>query len=126
MNAICLLVAGVVRAVLPASEFSLAWDHSVERSRWEERYRVDGDALILYEARVQGTGAGMEPPRSATFADGWWTWRPQTRLSELRLTFSVYAGDYTVCWREACSSLAPLVGPIGDGSVVTIRRCGTR
>ena len=33
VDAICLLVAGVVRATLPAPEFTLAWDHSVAEDR---------------------------------------------------------------------------------------------
>ena len=123
MDAVCLLVAGVVSATLPTSEFTLAWDHSVEKTRWEEHYQLDGDALRLVLARVQGVGAGMEPPPSATLAGGWWTWRPQTRIATLRLTLSPYAADYTVCWHGTCSALAPLVGGAGKTTVVTIERC---
>ncbi len=123
MDALCLLVAGVVRATLPTSEFTLAWDHSVEKTRWEERYRVDGDGLLLVEARVQGIGAGMEPPRSATLAGGWWTWHPRTRIPTLRLTLSPYVADYTLCWRETCRALTALVGARGGATVVTIERC---
>jgi hypothetical protein len=123
VDAICLLVAGVVRATLPTAEFKLTWEHSVEKTRWEERYRVDGDALVLVEARVQGLGAGMEPPSSATLTDGWWTWQPRTRLHTLRLTQSPYVADYALCWREQCSGLAALVGADREASVVTISRC---
>jgi hypothetical protein len=123
MDAVCLLVAGVVRATLPAAEFTLAWEHSVQKTRWEERYRVDGDDLVLVEARVAGTGAGMEPPASATYRDGVWTWQPRPRLPEVRLTHSGYARDYTLCWRDGCKELAVLVGSADDGTAVVLRRC---
>jgi hypothetical protein len=123
VDPICLVVAGVVRATLPASEFTLAWDHSVQHTRWEEHYRVDGEGLILVEARVQGSGAGMEPPTSAVMRDGWWTWRPQSRLAELRVTSSAFASDYTLCWRDRCSGLAALIGATADGAAVTVRAC---
>lgn len=124
MDAICLFVAGVVRATLPASDFTLAWDHSVQQTRWEEHYRVDGDDLMLIEARVQGTGAGMEPPASAELRDGWWIWQPVIRLPELRLTRSSFTRDYTLCWHDTCSGLAALVGATSEGAAVTVRRCG--
>jgi hypothetical protein len=123
MDALCLLVAGVVRATLPTAEFTLAWDHSVEKTRWEEHYQLDGDALMLVLARVQGTGAGMEPPPSATLEGGWWTWRPLTRVPALRLTLSPYTADYALCRRGTCSALAALVGAAGETTVVTIERC---
>jgi len=120
---ICLLVAGVIRATLPEPEFTLAWDHSVQKTRWEERYRVDGGQLVLVEARVQGTGAGMEPPASAVLRDGWWTWQPQTRVYELRLTRSGYTQDYTLCWQHRCSELGALAGAMDEGTFVAVRAC---
>jgi hypothetical protein len=122
VDAICLVVAGIVRATLPAPEFTLGWVHSVERIRWEERYRVDADGLRLVEARIQGSGAGMEAPAEAVLDNGWWTWRPSAAVAELVLARSTYAGDYTLCWRERCSELSALVGS-ADGDVVVIRRC---
>jgi hypothetical protein len=123
MDPVCLLVAGVVRATLPVAEFTLAWEHSVQKTRWEERYRVEGGALTLAEARVQGSGAGMEPSPAARLRDGWWTWAPRTRVPELRLTESRYTRDYELCWRDRCRDLAALVGPTGDGAVVVVRAC---
>lgn len=123
MDPICLLVAGIVRASLPDAEFTLAWDHSVQKTRWEERYRVDDAGLVLAEARVQGSGAGMEPPAGAVLRDGWWTWQPATRLRELRLTHSDFTRDYTLCWGARCHTLSDLVGETGDGAVIVVRRC---
>jgi hypothetical protein len=123
MDLVCLVVAGVVHATLPGPEFTLSWEHSVQKTRWEERYRVDGKALTLVEARVAGSGAGMEPPATATLRDGTWYWQPGTRLVELRLTHSGYSGDYTLCSRDGCRELSARVGATEDGAVVVVRRC---
>ena len=124
MDLICLFVAGVVRATLPGPEFTLAWEHSVQKTRWDERYRLDDGELVLVEARVAGPGAGMEPSASATLRNGVWTWQPRTRLPELRLTHSGYTRDYTLCWRDRCRELSSLVGPAEDGAAIIIRPCG--
>lgn len=125
MLAVCLLVAGVVRATLPTTDFSIAWDHSVEKTRWEERYRIDGSRLELTEARVQGMGAGMEPPPGAVLQNGWWRWQPRREaLPELRLTFSNYTTDYRLCWNQRCDALATVLGqPPDNGEVVSLRPC---
>ena len=124
LSAICLIVAGVVRATLPGPEFTLAWDHSVERVEWRERYAVDGDQLRLVEARVQGNGAGMEPPPGAVLKDGAWTWQPgMPPIPELRLTWSTFTRDYRLCDAARCKTLAEITGPLGQGDVVTVRAC---
>jgi hypothetical protein len=116
VNAICLFVAGALRATLPATELTVGWDHSVEKTRWEERYRIDGTTLRLLEARIQGSGAGMEPPPQARLRNGWWTWHPAGQLfPQLRLTLSSYARDYDLCWRERCQTLRSLVASTASG-----------
>jgi hypothetical protein len=113
-----------VRASLPTAEFTLAWEHSVEKTRWEEHYDSDGAKLRLSEARIQGFGAGMEPPATARLVDGWWTWRPALDpLAELRLTRSSYARDYRICWSGRCATLTELAGSAGEGEVVTLSPC---
>ena len=125
MDAICLLVAGVVRATVPTTELTLVWEHSVEKTRWQERYRVVGGRLKLTEARVQGFGAGMEPPAGAVLEKGAWRWTPELEpLPELRLTFSEYAPDYRLCWSRRCKKLASLIRQrLTDGDVVAVRAC---
>src|ERR1051325_1468133 len=126
LSAICILAAGVLRASLSAPEFTLSWEHSVEKTRWEERYVVDEKRLRLVEARIQGLGAGMEPPAGARFAAGWWTWRPALEpLSALRLTRSSYTNDYTLCWSHRCSKLSALAGGVSSGDVVRVEACPT-
>lgn len=70
-HAVCLIVAGALRAMVPADDFSLGWQHSVRKTRWEERYRVEDQTLLLFEARVQGSGAGMEAGNGAVLRNGW-------------------------------------------------------
>ena len=125
MSGICLLVAGALRATLPGTEFTLTWEHSVEKVEWRESYIVSSGALRLVEARVSGSGAGMEAPAGATLRDGAWTWMPAAApLPELRLTFSGFTRDYRLCSAVRCASLGELAAPLADGDVVTVRACG--
>ena len=124
MNAVCLIVAGVVRATLPTDHFTLAWQHSVEKTRWEESYRIDGDRLRLTSARIQGLGAGMEPPPDAVLRSGWWTWKPPPHaIAVLPLTQSTYTSDWTLCWNHRCRTLGGLVPSAVEGSVVDLVAC---
>ena len=123
MNAVCLLVAGVLRATLPTDAFTLAWRHSVEKTRWEEDYRIQGDRLVLTQSRVEGFGAGMEPAPGAVLVDGVWRWRPALPpLPELRLTSSPYTTDYALCWAHACRPLRVLAES-GGVEVVVVAPC---
>jgi hypothetical protein len=123
MSGVCLLVAATVVAELPASEFTLAWRHSVEKTRWEEHYRIEDRRLTHVAASVEGHGAGMEPGADARFAEGRWTWRPALApLSELRLALSDAAGDYELCWDRQCKPLRTLAASGADASVV-VRPC---
>lgn len=124
MNAACLIVAGLLRASIPAQEFTVAWTHSVEKTRWEEHYRIDGTRLVLEQARVQGSGAGMEPGPGARLQDGWWIWHPKLPpLAQLRLTLSPYTHDYDICWADHCTPLHTLVGIRDAVDVVDVRPC---
>ena len=60
VSALCIVV-GTALHTLPARSFTLRWEHTVERIAWEEDYVVAGEWLYLSGARVQGSGAGMEP-----------------------------------------------------------------
>jgi hypothetical protein len=61
------LAAGAAGAVLAVNGFTLAWMHSIEKIRWEEDWRIVGRELVITEARIRGTGAGMEPPETPGF-----------------------------------------------------------
>ena len=64
------LAAGLLSATLATNSFTLTWIHSIEKIRWEEDWHVDSGALVIDEARIRGTGAGMEPPENAVLKDG--------------------------------------------------------
>ena len=85
MIGLCLGLAGTVWASLPVPAFTLAWQHTIEKVRWEEDYRVTAEGLLLGEARVKGSGAGMEIPEGAVLHDGSWHYRrPLPPLQPLR------------------------------------------
>lgn len=114
MNALCMGLAGVIWAQLPLSAFTLAWQHSVEKLRWEEDYQLTTDGLVLRGARVRGSGAGMEIPDDAVLRDGSWEYQPQLpALQPLRLGRSSTAavGDYQLCTEQGCRPLADWLGP---------------
>ena len=125
--AVCLIVAGVVRAALPAHEIALEWQHSVQMTRWREHYRVEAHALLLDEARVQGSGAGMEAGEDAVLRHGWWVWHPQRRMAEFTLSASSLTPDHSLCIDGRCR---PLHAWLGAGSQtsdapITLRPCGS-
>ena len=112
MIGLCLGLAGSVWATLPVAEFTLAWRHTVEKVRWEEDYRVTPQGLRLGEARVRGSGAGMDIPEGAVLRDGAWHYRRQLPpLSPLRLGRTPEAGDYQLCTNGQCRELAHWLGP---------------
>jgi hypothetical protein len=120
MTLACLLVAGVVQATLPGPEFTLAWTHSVQKSRWEERYRVEAEGLRLVEARIEGSGAGMEPPLEAQRHGNGWRWTPNLLVPAVTLAASSHGGDYRICTAAGCRALDEIVP--GDRPV-ELRRC---
>jgi hypothetical protein len=121
--AICLAL-GARHVSLPADHFTLAWTHTVEKTQWQEDYAIRGNGLALTEARIQGTGAGMEPPPDALLQRGWWHYVPRLPvLPELRLTLSPYTADYRICWNGRCRSLAQVIGAKQRKGVVAVRPC---
>lgn len=103
---LCLATATVAVAVA-AQAFTLAWTHSVQKTEWRERWRVDAGMLVLDEARVRGSGAGMEPPEGSVLRDGWWIYRADRRVADLRLAASgATGGGWRLCLDgEPCRDL---------------------
>ena len=119
--ALC-LVAGALTVTVPATRFTLAWEHSVEKVAWEEDYLVAGDWLYATGARIRGSGAGMEPPDGSVLHDGAWRYRPAQRfLRELRLARSEFTPDYRLCFDGRCRPLSDWV-PLSAGPT-TLRPC---
>ena len=115
----------LVLAAIPAERLTLAWEHSVEKIRWEEDYVTRAGRIEPVAARVKGSGAGMEPPPGAVLRDGWWHYKPAAyALEKITLTRSTYAGDYQLCWAGACSTLTALIGPPPrEGATVELFVC---
>jgi hypothetical protein len=116
------LVAGQVIAPLMAGAITLAWTHSVEKIVWEEDWRSDPAGLELVEARVRGSGAGMEPPPGARFGNGVWSWRPSVPpQKEIVMRRSGATADWRVCIAGQCRPMESYVPAQADP--VVMREC---
>ncbi len=123
MIALC-LSAGAITATLNVQAFTLAWMHSVEKIRWEEDWRIQNNTLVLQEARVVGTGAGMEPPLDATFKDGSWHYNPHLKpLERISIMHSPYTKEYELCFQGTCTTLSKLLPGIAQTTSVNIEPC---
>ena len=103
---LCVTAAGTT-VTLAASLFTLSWIHTIERVPWEEDWRIERGRLVLTEARVKGSGAGMEPPAGAVLSRGWWRYRPDLPGQELLslATSAAAAGGWRLCAGESCLTL---------------------
>jgi hypothetical protein len=117
------LAAGAVTAALAVESFSLAWTHSIEKLRWEEDWRIEKRMLLITEARIRGTGAGMEPPTDAVLKDGAWHYKPSARLTQLRLAHSPYTTGYELCIEGTCRPLAGYLPGAENLSTIVLEAC---
>ncbi len=105
MSAFCLLaLTGALLWRSEAPDITLRWTHSVQQTTWEEVWRREGDQLLLAEARIEGSGAGMEPPPEARKDGRFWVWLPMQRVPEVRLAQSGAAGAWALCDAAGCFS----------------------
>jgi hypothetical protein len=105
-SALCIVV-GTALVSIPAQRFMLRWQHTVEKVLWEEDYVVAGDWLYLSGARVQGSGAGMEPPPDAVRVGQSWHYRPTDRwYRSVNLARSAFGRDYELCIDDVCKPMA--------------------
>ena len=119
---LCLASAGIVKTLALAA-FTLVWTHSIEKVDWQEDWRVTARGLELVQARVKGSGAGMEPPPDARLVDGWFQWQPRKAMPELALGNSGAAGEWRLCADGQCRTLSQIFGlPVGS-NVTTMRAC---
>ena len=120
---LCLASAGVVKT-LSLAAFTLVWTHSIEKVDWQEDWRVTPQGLVLLQARVKGSGAGMEPPPEARLVDGWFQWRPnRAAMPQVVLGNSGAAGEWRLCNDGNCRTLSEIFGhPIGV-NVTTMSVC---
>jgi hypothetical protein len=120
---LCLISVGVVKT-LSIAAFTLAWTHSVEKVEWQEDWRITAQGLELVQARVKGSGAGMEPPADARLVDGWFQWNPaRAAMPEVVLGNSGAAREWRLCGEGHCRTLSEIFGhPIG-ANTTTMRAC---
>lgn len=119
--ALC-LAAGALQVSLPVQQFTLRWQHSIEKIAWDEDYEIAGSWLHISRARILGSGAGMEPPPDAWLLDGVWHYRladPWRR--EVVLARSEFTPDYQLCIAGRCRPLTDWL-PIAAGPV-TMKPC---
>jgi hypothetical protein len=123
---LCLISAGATKTLALAA-FTLVWTHSIEKVDWQEDWRVTPAGLELVQARVKGSGAGMEPPPEARLVDGWFQWTPQRLpMPEVLLGNSTAAGEWRLCHDGSCQTLSDVLGhPVGV-NVTAMRPCDNK
>jgi hypothetical protein len=121
-SALCIVV-GTALVSIPTQRFTLRWQHTVEKILWEEDYVVAGEWLYLVTARVQGSGAGMEPPPDAVKVGNAWHYRPARRWHrQVKLARSAFGADYTLCVDGGCRPLGSWIpAPLAP---TTLSACG--
>ena len=120
---LCLASAGVVK-MLSVAAFTLVWTHSIEKVDWQEDWRITSQGLELVQARIKGSGAGMEPPPEARLIDGWFRWQPRRApMPEVVLGNSGSAGEWRLCHDGSCRTLSDIFGqPVGV-NITTMSVC---
>jgi hypothetical protein len=116
---LCILAGGKT-AMMAVSAFTLAWTHSVEKTQWQEDWRIVPAGLEIVEARIKGSGAGMEPPEGSILKDGWWIYVPSLpALPRLVLASSgATVSGWSICAEGDCVS-------VGDeaGATIVLEPC---
>ena len=123
MSGLCLL-AGETSVRLAASLLTLAWTHSIEKVEWRETWSATPAGLELVEARIKGSGAGMEPGEGARLVDGWWVWRPhRPAMPDVLLARSGATADWRLCLDGTCRSAEAILGRPQDGATIRLAVC---
>lgn len=124
------IAAGAYAVAMYAPTFTLAWEHSIEKVEWRETWKVQNNAMRPVEARIKGTGAGMEPPKDAKLVDGWFVYAPKTKPQErLDLPDSSFAKPLRICLEGKCRPIRaylPAAAPADQPVTITLeaRECG--
>jgi hypothetical protein len=111
---LCLAGGGAV-AKLALAAFTLAWTHTVQHTAWAEDWQVTPAGLEITAARVQGSGAGMDPGPDAVRVGDSWQWHPKLGpLPQIVLRREPVAGDWHLCHDGHCRPFADLVPADAD------------
>jgi hypothetical protein len=120
VTGLCLTAGNAIIKWLGVMSFTLSWVHSVQKTSWEEDWQVGPAGLQLVAARVQGHGAGMEPPEGARFEKGIWHWVPDVKpLTEISLRRSDAVDDWQICAQGQCQPLAQIVASKADPVILS-------
>lgn len=119
-------LGGALLAALPGPSFTLSWTHSIEKTEWREEWRIEDGRLRPAEARIRGTGAGMEPgPEARRVVDesgAWLVWTPGLPPQDsVTLAASSFTADHRLCAGGDCRPLAAWTGLSGEP--VVLRAC---
>ncbi|WP_338721329.1 DUF1850 domain-containing protein [Devosia sp. XK-2] len=103
---LCIAASGKLIA-LAATAFSLSWTHSVEKTTWSENWIVEGGALRVVEASVEGSGAGIDLPGNAVQRNGRWVYSPHLAPVETLVLAASGAtiSPWTLCTEQSCLEL---------------------
>ena len=103
---LCILAAAKT-SIFAVSLFTLSWTHSVEKIEWHEDWKITDSQLEIVVARVQGSGAGMDPPEGSKFEGGWWVYKPnKLSVKELLLsTSNTNLENWKICFNGNCQIL---------------------
>jgi len=125
MAGLCLAVGAAIVA-LGVDAIDLRWTHSVQKTEWREHWRATEAGLMLEEAAVQSSGAGMEPGEDAVLRDGFWFWKPKLPPQQtLILTRSDYTGeDWRICISAGnCRPVGSYFQNLPSDQAVTLKPC---
>lgn len=85
----------------------------MEHTLWQENWSIEGERLVLSEASVAGSGAGIAPPPDAVLREGRWHYHPGLPpLKSLNLAASgATASPWSLCVAEGrCLTLGETAG----------------
>jgi hypothetical protein len=108
---LCVVAAGKT-TVMAVAAFTLSWTHSVEKTRWQESWQLTPAGMQVVEARVQGSGAGMDPPEGSVFQDGWWIYKPgiAPQPSLVLAASGATVGGWMICGGDTCATFGQVAG----------------
>ncbi len=116
------LAAGAIVVALGSGEVTLRWRHSVQKTLWEEVWCETPGGLVMAEARIEGSGAGMDPPEGARLSNGFWRWTPKLPPQrEIVMRRSGATADWQVCVIGQCRSMSDHL-PV-EADPVTLKAC---
>ena len=117
---LCLAASALV-VVLGRGEITLGWHHSVQKTLWEEVWRETPAGLEIVEARIESSGAGMDPPDGAKFAGGFWRWHPALPpLKEVVMRRSGATADWRICTTTGCRPMSDYLPAVSDPGTLKI------